>query len=63
MLAKVAFALHSVQRTAVRSTKCEGTTSAKHATICPQQSAMREGLDQLQWKLVKKQTNHYNVVR
>jgi len=64
MLTKVAFALHSVQRTAVRSTKCEGTASAKHAAICPQQSAMREGSDPLQWKLgKKKQTNHYNVVR
>jgi len=63
MLTKVAFALHSVQRTAVRSTKCEGTASAKHAAICPQQSTMSVGLDQLQWKLVKKQTNHYNVVR
>jgi hypothetical protein len=54
MLTKVASALHSVQRTAVRSAKCEGTASAKHVTICPQQSAMREGLDQLRWKLVKK---------
>ena len=63
MLTKVAFALHSVQTTAVRSTMREGTASAKHATICPQQSTMSVGLDQLQWKIVKKQTNYYTVVQ
>jgi len=63
MLTKVAFALHSVQTTTVRSTKCEGIASAKHTAICPQQSTMSVGLDQLQWKLVKKQTNYYTIVR
>ena len=63
MLTKVAFALHSVKTIVVRSTKCKGTASAKHATICPQQSTMSVGLDQLQWKIVKKQTNYYTVVQ
>jgi hypothetical protein len=42
---KVAFALHSVQRTAARLTKRQGTAlaSAKHTVIHPQQSGMSEG--------------------